>query len=416
MSFIHSINRTEFKFYFSKHPALFYVATSLVIFFVYSSLDYINTFIFSFYPIYHSVYAQGAADSVYFTRAADKLLSFKIPTSNFDGGLLAIFIYSIPVSFSNFFRINTGFSFRIFYLVILLLTGFGIYLVGKELYSDYTGLKLAFAYIFNPLIFILSVWAGSEEIIEALLFVFILYFVVHEKLYYAILLTLVACTYKYYSVLLIPIIILSFKDSRTQIKITAILTGFFVAAIFILLLFLNKYVMNVINTFITTFHLHGKGVFYLLVEYGNIKQIEQPFGLLYYFMIGLVILLFIWLTRNSDDLFKYGMVFILFFLLYPEFYSSYLIIPLIPITLMYPKVSLKFPIITMVLLTISSFLSEFSFTLVDSPYNLLHITPTPLLRGIGIIFLFILYAIMVYWIVVYYNLIHKNSIQKTTME
>ncbi len=416
MTFLQSFSRVKNSRFNITNPARFYFYLALFVFIIYTTIDFINTNIFMFYPIYHSVYAQGSADSIYFTRAVDKLLSFKIPTGNFDGGLLAIMIYIIPVSFSNIFHSNIGFSFRVFYLIILLLTGYGILLVGSELYSEQTGLYLSISFIFNPFIFILSVWAGSEEIIEALFFVIILYFVIRNRQNYALLLTLISCFYKYYSILLIPFIILSYKDSRTKIKVTAILTGFFAVAGIFIFIFLNKYIMNVINVFIDTFHLHGKGVFYLLVQYEKISQIAQPFGFLYYSLIGIVILLFIWLTRNSEEPFKYGIIFIIFFFLYPEYYSSYLIIPLVAITLLFPKVGPHMRVVTIGLLPIASAMSEFAFTLVDSPYNLYHITPTPLSLDIGLVFLFLLYAIMIYWIITYFKLIHNSDSQLNNLK
>lgn len=408
-----SLKAKLIEYYITK-PRNLLLIIFLSFFIFYTSIDIINTYVFQIYPIYHSVYAQGSADSIYFSNAVKSLLAFKLPSNNFDGGLLAILIYTIPVIFSRFTHLDIGLSFRLFYLLVLLITGLGLFQIGKNYYNDQIGFKLALCYVFNPLIFLLSVWAGSEEIIEACFIVFVIYFSVKKQYNYAILLALLSCFYKYYSILLLPVIILSMEDSKRRIQISAILLTIFSISGLFMIVFLNKYVMNIFNLFIASFHLQGKGVFNLLVEYANITQVNEIFGFLYYGLIALAIILFIWFTSKSDQPSKYSLIFLVFFILFPEFYSSYLIIPFIGVVLFYPKICSKLPLINFIALPILSFLSEFSFNLVDSPYPLLNIQPTTVLRLMGVLSLFGLYLLMILWLVVYIKQIKKEKSNEFT--
>ena len=250
--------KTKFSSYYSTRPLKLYLLIALSVFLVYSIIDFTNTYIFNFYPIYNSIYAQGSADSIYFFNAVNNLLTLKsLPSNNFDGGLLALLIYIIPVSFSTITHANIGFSFRLFYLVMLLITGYFINLIGSTLYSSQMGLKLSLIYIFNPLIFLLSVWAGSEEIIETVFLVVMIYFVVQKKYSLAIVVNLIACFYKYYSILFLPLIILSIDDKKRKLFITLVLTILFSISGIFIFIFLNKYIENVLNDFVLSFNLSG---------------------------------------------------------------------------------------------------------------------------------------------------------------
>lgn len=395
--------------YYGYDTSFLYLLTALSVFVLYTVIDTINTFIFTFYPIYHTVYAQGSADSVYFMYAVDQLLSFKLPTSNFDGAILALLIYTIPISFAKFFSVDIGFSFRIFYLLILLCTGYGIYLTGTKLFSDQTGYKLSLSFIFNPFIFILSVWAGSEEIIEALFFVFILYFIVTDRIKYAILLIFVATFYKYYTILLLPGAVLSIKDPKTRLKVISALTIFFSVIGFLFLIFLNKYVVYLFDRYIASFQVKGKGIYNLLVEYAHFSLVNEILIFGYYLLMFCVYVVFLYKTRHSDEPFKYGLVFLLFFILYPEFYSSYLIIPFVSVALLYPLTKNHVKLVNFIVLPIASALYEFAFNYIDSPYSLLHIEPNLFLRLIGIIFVFCLYGIMLLWLYSYFKFVYSVS-------
>ena len=402
--------KTKFSSYFSNNPLKLYLLIAICTFLVYTVIDYTNTYIFNFYPIYNSIYAQGSADSIYFLNAVNNLLTLKsLPSNNFDGGLLALAIYIVPVSFSTITHTNIGFSFRLFYLVMLLVTGYFINLIGSTLYSSQTGLKLSLIYIFNPLIFLLSVWAGSEEIIETVFFVVMIYFVVQKKYSLAIVVTLVACFYKYYSILFLPIIILSIDDKKRKMFITLVLTILFSISGIFILIFLNKYIQNVLNDFVLSFNLSGKGVFDLLAEYGHITQVNQLLGFIYYGFIGLCIITFYWFTHESRSQYRNGFVLLLFFIFYPEFYSSYLIIPYVSVVLYYPKVSTLLPKINYIILPILSFLSEFSFNHVDSPYTLLHIEPIWYLRAMGVLSLLALYLLIISWLILYIQIVRNEK-------
>lgn len=412
MSLLHLFQKDKFDFYLSENPKKFLILLFIASFILYTIIDFTNTYIFTFYPIYHSIYAKGVADSIYFSNAVNNLLALKLPASNFDGGLVALIIYIFPVEFSHITGLDIGLSFRLFYCLILFLAGYGIFLVAQQFYSDQTAIKLSLLYVFNPLIFLLSVWAGSEEIIEACLVIYVIYLTITKKYNYAIILALITSFYKYYSILLLPIIILSMEDERKKIKTTIILAVFFILAVVGMILFLDKYISNIYQKFIAQFHLHGKGVFNLLVEYGHVTQVNESLGFMYYGIIGIAILLFIWYTRNSAEPFKYGFVFIVFFVLFPEFYSSYLIIPFLSVALLYPKITSIIPKVNFFILPVLSFLSEFSFNLVDSPYALLHITPTIPLRIIGVTALFGLYALIISWLILYLRYVKNEKVKK----
>lgn len=404
--------KSKFTYYYDTNPLQLYFLSALIIFILYTLVDYTNTYIFTFYPIYNSIYAKGVGDSIYFSNAVNSFLSHKsLPSSNFDGGLLALLIYIVPVSFSNLTHLDLGLSFRVFYLIMLLITGFFINLIGKNLYNPQTGLMLSLLYICNPLIFLLSVWAGSEEIIETVFFVVIIFFVVQNKPIMAIIFTLFACFYKYYSILFLPLIIISIDDKKRKTLISAVLSIFFTLSAVFIFLFLNKYIENIIHVFVASFNIQGKGIFDLLSEYGKITHVSQVIGVLYYSIIILVIIIFYWYTQKSKDPFKYGFVLLIFFIMYPEFYSSYLIIPYVCVVLYYPKISSNLSKINFFILPILSFMSEFSFNHVDSPYALLHIQPTIFLRLIGVVSLICLYVLLIYWLITYIKLIRREKVE-----
>ena len=404
--------KDRFLYYYANKPLLLYGIIALATFLIYITLDTINTYFIQFYPIYHSYYAQGTADSVYFSIAVNRLLSLDFSifnTQSFDGGLLAPFIYAIPVGLSRWFHLDLGYCFRLFYLSSLLITGYGIFLVGSKLYSNHNALKLSLSYIFNPFIFILTVWSGSEEIVESIFFVSILYLLLSDKEYSAIALTFITCFYKYYTVLLLPLIILSISNRRKRISITILLAVISSIVGLFSLLFLPQYVSKVTGLFVTTFHIAGKGLFYLLVEYGGYTEFSHITVMLYYSFIGLVILLFVWFSRDSHESFKYGFIFIIFFLLYPEFYPSYLIIPFISIVMLYPRFNKLLQYINYIILPLAIGLSEFAFNQIDSVYVTLNMQPTLLLRTIGVISLFGLYAIILWWVYLYFRHIFKSN-------
>jgi hypothetical protein len=357
------------------------------------------------------VYAEGASDSVYFVNAVNNFLSFNfsiVNSSSFDGGLLAPFIYILPVVFSSLFHINIGLTFRLFYLVILLLTGQFIFLISKTLYSEQVGLKISLNYILNPFIFILSVWAGSEEVIMALFFSIFIYFSSKNHIPIAILVIILASFYKYYSILLLPLAILSIENKKTKIYLTIVLICIFSFIGSLLCIFFNKYITHILEYFITSFPLRGKGLYYLFIEYGHISSIDPPWSFVIWLVDILILIIAILKLSKLKGPFKYGILFIIFFLVYPVFFPAYIIIPFVVFVLYIPFSSNIFLRTNFIILPILSFLSEFAFSQVDSPYNLLKIEPTIVLRFLGVLSLLCFYLLLIYWI---FTVLNNTNIQ-----
>ena len=167
--------------------------------------------------------------------------------------------------------------------------------------------------------------------------------------------------------------------------------------------------LNQITYFIFNFPLRGKGLFELLHYHNVLASVPSDFTLVYFSLFGIVLLVSIVILSQSREPISYATLLTVFFLFYPVFLTSYLIILVGLFTIWSTKS--KFINITNFVIVFPSVLYEFAYDFIDSPYQVYNIPVTNELLFIGIISVFMLYFIMIAWIVYYFRYIYRNSNQ-----
>lgn len=387
-------------FYYEK-PKMFLNIYLIIFFFMYFIIDFINTHYLNFYPIYKTIWADGVADIIFFKAAGELVLRWKFDllfSSYLDVGIVAPFIYSIPVGISEISNLNMGFCFRIFYLILYLLTGKLLYEVINVYYQN-MGLKVAFLYLLNPFIFFLDIWIGSEEVIEAFFLILIIYFYAKGKIHYALIIASFAVFYKYYTLIMIPTLIFSIKDKKIRNLVFGGFIFVFLLAFTFLTMYFSLYFQSILDFFIFEFPLRGKGLFRLFLELELLTFVDSNGSILYFSLMILILSLTTIIIKDSKKPFKFGLLFLIFFLLYPVFFSAYLLVVMPLLYLLIPLQKNNLLKYSYLLVFNFTFLSEFAFSVPDSIYAYLGIQIMPELVMFGAINLVIVYLIMIIWII-----------------
>ena len=391
------------------HPFFLLCTLFLLTFFLYSFIDFLNLFL-HLYPLYTAnlpfnnttiSVGIGVADLQFFYNLGNGVLHgsyILITDGQWDGGPLAPFFYAIPVFFSEMFNLDAGYCFREFYLFFLLASGFLLYKIADTFLSPKTSCYLSLSYVYNPFIFIGSVWAGNEEIIATCLFLVVIYFL--QTRHYGLSLgsILFASGYKFYAVLFIPMIILFIPNVRTRIITTFILGMLVLTAFLGMIIFYPDYFSRIITFFLQTFPDRGDGLIPFFISWGWLNT--SPTTTFIYFLLMFVFLLLLTIYLGQyQDIERFGIILLTFFLLYPQFFLNYLLIPFAFLQFFFFKK--RFLWFSYILFSIPAVLSQFAFTQAITIYNMFNIAPNSVLLTFGFINLLIIYGIMVVWIGIY---------------
>ena len=382
----------------------------LLTFIVYSCVDFLNLSL-HMYPLYTAnlpynnqllPVGLGVADLQLFYKLGNAVLhgsyTLFLSYGQWDGGPLAPFFYAIPVFVSQTFNLDAGYSFREFYLLFLLACGVLLYKIAETFLSAKLSCYIAVSYVYNPFVFIGSVWAGNEEIIATLLLLIVIYFLQTHHYVFSLLSVFVASGYKFYALLFLPLIVFCMPTLRTRVLTTFVLGILALAAAIGIESLYPGYVAHIFAFFIQTFPDRGDGLIPFFVSWGWINT--SPTGTFIYFsLMFLVLLLFAIYLGRFNDIERFGIFLLAFFLLYPQFFLNYLLIPFALLQFYFFKNRLLW--YSYMLFTIPAILSQFAFTHAITIYNMFNLTPDPLLLTIGFLNLVITYVLMLAWIGLY---------------
>ena len=397
------------KSYFSQ-PFFILCSVFLLTMIIYPLIDFVNLSI-HLYPVYianaqyGSSYVNqgtGVADLNLFYQLGYGVLHgsfFLVSTGNWDGGLLAPFFYAIPVFFSLELNLDAGYCFRTFYLLLLLGSGLVLYRIAEYSLSPRSSLFITLSYVYNPFILIEAIWVGNEEIIATFLLLLIVYFLQQQRFELALISTLFASFYKYYALLFLPLVIIAIPENRARILTIIILSILFVSSFLLVSYFSPEYIAIVQSHFLSNFPVNGKGLIAFLVTWDHLN-ISSTIGMLYFGCLFLLLSFLILFLSHYSDHERFGIVILVFFLCYPEFYLGYLLIPFVFLQFFFFKHRLLW--ISYILFIIPANLSQLAFTDEVSLYSTFHLTPTNVLIMFGVVNLLIMYVIMVLWILIYF--------------
>ena len=413
------LNSQDKRFIFKKIPIqpvqlleLIFVLT----FCVYSFIDYLNLFL-HLYPIYNAngIYGttmvnegNGAADLKLFYILGNKVLQgsyFSTLSSLWVGGPVAPILYALPVFVSQKLNLDPGYCFRIFYLLFLLGAGRLLFQISIYFFSLKKSFFLTLGYVYNPFIFILSVWVGNEEIIETFLLLVVVVFLQTHHYYYSLISCLIAIFYKYYSILFVFLLIMAIPDVQKRVTIIIL----FVCAIFLsailLITFFSAYIINIFNFFVIDFPNRGKGLIPFFIQWGWLNT-SPTTSLVYFSLLGLLITLVSIYVSRTTDIERFGILLLIFILGYPEFYVGYLVIPFAFLQFFYAKNNYLW--LSYLLFTIPALLSQFAFTDAVSIYSLFGLVPNNFAITLGLVNLLAIYIIPLVWISIYVFRRHQS--------
>lgn len=401
----------------SIQPLIFLELLFIITFCLYSVVDYLNLFL-HLYPIYNAnaLYGttminegNGAADLKLFYTLGNMVLQgqyFSTLSNLWDGGPFAPIVYAVPVFVSQRLNLDPGYCFRILYLGMLISAGRILYQIAIFFLSPKKAFFLSIGYVYNPFIFILSVWVGNEEIIETFLLLLVILFLQTHHYNYSLIFCLLAISYKYYSVLFIFLIIMSIPETHKRIKVFILFLGAILVSTLLLIIFFPSYFFNIFNLFVVDFPDRGKGLIPFFIQWGWLNT-SPTTSFVYFSLLSIIIAVTSIYMCQTTDIERFGILLLIFFLGYPEFYVGYLVIPFAFLQFFFIKN--KYLWLSYILFSIPAILSQFAFTDAVSIYSLFQINPNNFLIMIGLVNLIIIYLITILWTSIYVLIYYKRS-------
>ncbi|MFX0113206.1 MAG: hypothetical protein ACFFB3_01525 [Candidatus Hodarchaeota archaeon] len=275
-------------------------------------------------------------DEKNFTRRGKAVLKGKIPYKDFylpTGPLMPYFYCGAPLM-SQITPIHVTYWFRLLYSVFNAITSWAIYQGFKAEGEEYSrwGYQAGYLYGLNPLIIFMALIWGTDETILAALIALAAWQISRRSWFWASVLIIVGACAKYFSIFLLPFLLLTRPSVIEGIILVATNIFLILSTYGFFLLLAEDEASIQFERFLLKAPLEMKeddGIWCFLEADGYFNIRDIPFPLYQILIIGIPMLLAFWIVFSQrGDFTRMATPGLLFLLFYSKFQSSYLLIGL----------------------------------------------------------------------------------------